>query len=61
MPTPGAVRLTPTDFEDESILAVLISRLRERNRRSPARALSLAITKCEEALLWLRTLKEPLP
>jgi hypothetical protein len=40
-----------------TILPPLIERLRVLNRESPARELSLAITKAEEALLWLQALE----
>lgn len=49
--------LGPQDFEDETILAVLISRLRERNRKAPARELSIAIQHAQTAWLWLRVLR----
>lgn len=39
-----------------TILPVVIDRLRELNRRVPARELSLAITHTEEALHWLQAL-----
>ncbi len=36
------------------VLPLVIGRLRAENRRTPARALSLAVTHCEEALHWLQ-------
>jgi hypothetical protein len=41
-----------------TILPPLIERLRVLNRESPARELSLAITKLEEGLLWLDALEK---
>jgi hypothetical protein len=41
-----------------TILPPLIERLRALNRENPARELSLAITRAEEALHWLRALEE---
>ena len=38
---------------NEEVLAVLIDRLRFLGERLPSRENSIAITKCEEALLWL--------
>jgi hypothetical protein len=40
------------------ILASVVERLRELNRLDPARELSLAVTHCQEAGHWLRTLDE---
>lgn len=38
---------------NEEVLAMLVDRLRYLSNRLPSRETSLAITKCEEALLWL--------
>jgi hypothetical protein len=38
---------------NEEVLAVLIDRLRYLGERLPCRENAIAITKCEEALLWL--------
>jgi len=40
-----------------TILPAVIERLRTLNRENPARELSLAITKAEECLLWLKALE----
>ena len=40
------------------IIASVIERLRELNRLDPSRELSLAVTHCQEAGHWLRTLDE---
>lgn len=37
----------------EEMLRVTIERLKDLNMRFPSRENSIAITKCEEALLWL--------
>jgi hypothetical protein len=41
-----------------TILPAVIERLRTLNRENPAREYSLAITKAEECLLWLKALSE---
>lgn len=41
-----------------TVLPVVIERLRELNRREPARELSLAITHAEESLHWLLALAQ---
>lgn len=47
-----------TDAErPETILPIVIAKLRRANRESPARPISLAITHCEEALNWLHALE----
>src|SRR5215471_8125389 len=38
---------------NEEVLAMLIDRLRFLGEKLPSRENSIAITKCEEALLWL--------
>jgi hypothetical protein len=38
---------------NEELLRVLIDRLRTMGEKLPCRENSIAITKCEEALLWL--------
>lgn len=38
---------------NEEVLAVLLDRLNSLNKKFPCRENSLAITKCEEALMWL--------
>jgi hypothetical protein len=38
---------------NEEVLEMLIDRLRYLSDRLPCRETSIAITKCEEALLWL--------
>lgn len=38
---------------NEEVLAVLIDRLKFLGEKLPCRENSIAITKCEEALLWL--------
>lgn len=38
---------------NEEVLAMLIDRLRFLGERLPCRENSIAITKCEEALMWL--------
>jgi hypothetical protein len=38
---------------NEEVLAMLVDRLKALNERVPARETSIAITKLEEALLWL--------
>lgn len=38
---------------NEEVLKMLIDRLRGLNEKLPSRESSIAITKCEEALLWL--------
>jgi hypothetical protein len=38
---------------NEEVLAVLIDRLRTMGEKLPCRENSIAITKCEEALMWL--------
>jgi hypothetical protein len=38
---------------NEEVLAVLIDRLRSMGEKLPCRENSIAITKCEEALMWL--------
>jgi hypothetical protein len=38
---------------NEEVLAMLIDRLKAVNERVPARETSIAVTKIEEALLWL--------
>lgn len=38
---------------NEEVLAMLIDRLKYLSNRLPSRETSLAITKCEEALMWL--------
>jgi hypothetical protein len=39
---------------NEEVLTVLIDRLKYLGDRLPSRETSIAITKCEEALLWLK-------
>jgi hypothetical protein len=41
----------------EAILPVVIAKLRQMNRESPARQISLAITHAEESLNWLYALE----
>ena len=58
--TPGGSQIrwsdgSPADDVD-SLLPLLIARLRAVNRVAPAREISLAITHCEEALHWLQAL-----
>lgn len=43
---------SPTD-----LIKAAAMRLRVSNRETPSRAKSVAITKCEEAVLWLRALE----
>lgn len=51
---PGAPLETVNDgTTNEEVLAVLIDRLRFLGEKLPSRENSLAVTKCEEALLWL--------
>lgn len=38
---------------NEEVLAVLLDRLNTLNKKFPCRENALAITKCEEALMWL--------
>lgn len=38
---------------NEEVLAVLIDRLRFLGNKLPSRENSIAVTKCEEALMWL--------
>ena len=38
---------------NEEVLAMLIDRLKFLSAKLPSRETSIAITKCEEALLWL--------
>jgi hypothetical protein len=38
---------------NEEVLAVLLDRLNYLNQKFPCRENALAITKCEEALMWL--------
>lgn len=38
---------------NEEVLLMLIDRLKGLNEKLPTREASIAITKCEEALLWL--------
>jgi hypothetical protein len=38
---------------NEELLRVLVDRLRTMGEKLPSRENSIAITKCEEALLWL--------
>lgn len=38
---------------NEEVLAMLIDRLKFLSQELPSRETSIAITKCEEALLWL--------
>jgi hypothetical protein len=38
---------------NEEVLAVLIDRLKSMGEKLPCRENSIAVTKCEEALMWL--------
>lgn len=38
---------------NEEVLEVLIDRLKFLNQKLPSRETSIALTKCEEALMWL--------
>lgn len=42
------------DESPESLIRSAMARLRASNRQEPSRAKSAAITKCEEAAMWLR-------
>lgn len=51
----GGSRVT----EDElalTLVSVAIAKLRAANKTAPAREISLALTKCEEAVHWLNAL-----
>ncbi len=52
----GGSTLT-SDEEPRDLIASAVARLRASNKASPARPKSIAITHCEEALLWLRALE----
>lgn len=51
----GGSRLV-VDEDPAELVRAAIARLRLSNRQSPARPKSLAITHCEEALLWITAL-----
>lgn len=38
---------------NEEVIEMLLDRLREQNKRVPCRENSIALTKLEEALMWL--------
>ena len=44
----------PNGVQNEEVILLLTTRLRELNARFPCRENSIAITKLEEAMLWLR-------
>jgi len=55
MATTGPIELTTIHdgTTNEEVLLMLIDRLKFLGDRLPSRETSIAITKCEEALLWL--------
>lgn len=52
---PGSTELRTVNdgTTNEEVLAMLIDRLTTQGAKLPSRENSLAITKCEEALMWL--------
>lgn len=50
---PGELKTKNDGTTNEEILLMLIHRLKGLNEKLPSRESSLAITKCEEALMWL--------
>jgi len=54
MPTEtGEFKTVCNGTTNEEVLRVLIDRLQSLNKKLPSRQTSIAITKCEEALMWL--------
>lgn len=53
---PGGSILT-LDEDPEALIRSAMRRLRASNRGNPSRAKSVAITKCEEAAMWLLALQ----
>lgn len=52
--SPEGILVTACDgTTNEDVLSMLIDRLNSLNKKFPCRENALAITKCEEALLWL--------
>lgn len=49
----GPIRTVNDGTTNEEVLRVLIDRLRGLGDKLPCRENSIAITKCEEALMWL--------
>jgi hypothetical protein len=49
----GPMKTVNDGTTNEEVLRVLINRLRGLGEKLPGRENSIAITKCEEALMWL--------
>ena len=52
-PEGGVLETVQNGTTNEAVLAVLIDRMRFLNEKLPSRQGSIAITKLEEALMWL--------
>jgi hypothetical protein len=50
-----ALKTVSDGTTNEEVLVVLIDRLRVQSKKLPTRETSIAITKCEEALMWLKS------